>query len=280
MPVKKFRPTTSTLRFKTIVDYSVLTNKRPEKRFLRPIKKSGGRNFQGNVTSRHRGGGHKRRYRIVDFYRKRLGIRAVVQSVEYDPNRTAFIAPVTYNDGTKTYVLAPDTVRPGDEMLAGPGVPVKTGNAMPLGEIPGGTDIHCMELSPGRGAQVARSAGSYCTVVAKEDGMVQVRMPSGEIRLVPRECYAVVGQMSNPEHEKEVVGSAGRSRWMGRRPKVRGVAMNPIDHPMGGGEGKSSGGGHPVSPWGKKAKGQKTRKQKKASSRFILKRRIKKKKTK
>jgi large subunit ribosomal protein L2 len=276
--MKKFKPTTSTLRYKTIADFTELAKKPPEPALLRRLKKSGGRNATGLITSRRRGGGHKRKYRVVDFYRHKKGIKAQIKAIEYDPSRSARIALIIYLDGERAYIIAPLGIKVGDDIIAGPGVPVKIGNAMPLSEIPVGTDVHNVEIKKGKGAQVARSAGSYCTVVGKENGMVHLRMPSSEIRLVHGDCCGVIGQVGNIEHENIVLGSAGRARHLGRRPKVRGVAMNPVDHPMGGGEGKSAGGGHPVSPWGKKAKGKKTRSKKRASSRLIIRRRTKKKK--
>ncbi|MFH0921713.1 MAG: 50S ribosomal protein L2 [Fibrobacterota bacterium] len=272
MPVKKYKPTTPTLRYKTVADFSDLTDKRPEKSLLSKKTRTGGRNAQGIMTSRHRGGGHKKRYRIVDFVRGKHGLTARVAALEYDPNRSARLALLIYPDGEKAYVLAPDKLAVGDQIVSGAGSAVKIGNALPVKEIPLGTDIHNLELKVGKGGQVARSAGNHCTIMSKEGDMVQVRMPSGEIRLIHGNCQAVIGQVGNIEHESIVIGSAGRSRWMGRRPHVRGVAMNPVDHPMGGGEGKTSGGGHPVSPWGKKAKGKKTRHPKKATSRYIIKR--------
>jgi large subunit ribosomal protein L2 len=275
MAVKRFRPVTKTLRFKTVADFSELSKKAPEKALLMPLRKTGGRNSEGQLTSRHRGGGHKRKYRIVDFVRNKPGIPARVVALEYDPNRTADLALLLYKDGEKAYMLAPNGLKTGDEIVAGSGVPIKVGNAMPVSEIPAGTDIHNVEFKRGRGGQIARSAGSFCTVMAKEGGMVQLRMPSGEIRLFRGDCWAVIGQVGNLEHENIVIGKAGRSRWLGIRPHVRGMAMNPVDHPMGGGEGRSKSGGgwqHPESPWGLYAKGKKTRHRKKASSRLIIKR--------
>ncbi len=275
MAVKKFKPVTKTLRYKTVADFTELTKKAPEKSLLRPLKKSGGRNNQGQLTMRHIGGGHKQKYRIVDFVRCKVGVPATVAALEYDPNRSARLALLHYADGEKTYILAPNGLKVGAKVLSGSNVPVVVGNAMPLMEIPAGTDVHGIELKRGKGAQVARSAGSFCTVMAKENGMVQLKMPSGEIRLFRGECYAVIGQVGNIEHENIVIGKAGRNRWKGIRPHVRGMAMNPVDHPMGGGEGRSKSGGgyqHPESPWGLAAKGKKTRNRKKSSSKFIIKR--------
>ncbi len=275
MAVKRFRPVTKTLRFKTVADFTSLTKKAPEKSLLKPLRKTGGRNSEGQLTSRHRGGGHKQKYRMVDFVRNKPGIPARVVALEYDPIRTANIALLCYKDGQKAYMLAPNGLKTGEEIVAGSNIPIKIGNAMPLSEIPAGTEVHNVEFKHGKGGQIARSAGSFCTVMAKEGGMVQLRMPSGEIRLFRSECYAVIGQVGNLEHENIIIGKAGRSRWMGIRPHVRGMAMNPVDHPMGGGEGRSKSGGgwqHPESPWGLYAKGKKTRHHKKASSRLIVKR--------
>jgi large subunit ribosomal protein L2 len=275
MAVKRFKPVTKTLRYKTVADFSVLTKKAPERSLLRPLRKTGGRNSEGQLTSRHRGGGHKQKYRIVDFVRNKPGIPASVVALEYDPNRTAYLALLCYKDGEKAYVLSPNGLTVGEEIVAGSNVGIKVGNAMPLSEVPAGTDVHNVEFRRGKGGQSARSAGAFCTVMAKEGDMVQLRMPSGEIRLFRGDCYAVIGQVGNLEHENIIIGKAGRSRWMGIRPHVRGMAMNPVDHPMGGGEGRSKSGGgwqHPESPWGLYAKGKKTRHRKKASSRLIIKR--------
>ena len=275
MGIKKYKPTTPALRYKTVTDYSVLTKKDPEKSLLEPNKSSGGRNNKGRITMRRRGGGHKRRYRRIDFKRDKTGIPAKVVSIEYDPNRSAFITLLNYADGEKRYILAPHGVKVGDPIMSGPESEIHTGNALPLEKIPTGLFVHNIELIKGRGGQMARSAGSYAQLMAKEGTQALLRLPSGEIRMVRKECYATVGQVSNIDHENVSIGKAGRSRWLGLRPKVRGVAMNPIDHPLGGGEGKSSGGRHPVTPWGKPTKGYRTRK-KKHSDKYIVHRRKKK----
>lgn len=276
MAIKKFKPTTPTLRYKTVTDFSVLTRKAPEKSLLVPIRKSGGRNNLGRITIRRMGGGHKRLYRIVDFKRDKIGIPARVASIEYDPNRSAFISLLHYADGEKRYIIAPHGLKVGDTVVSGPDAEIRVGNALPLEKIPTGIFIHNIELVRGKGGQMARSAGSYAQLMAKEGDFVLLRIPSGEVRMVRKECYATVGQVSNLDHENVALGKAGRSRWLGRRPKVRGVAMNPIDHPLGGGEGKSSGGRHPVTPWGKPTKGYRTRKKRKASDKYIVRRRKKK----
>jgi len=273
LALKKYSPTTPGRRFMTGADFSELTSTRPEKSLLRPLKKSGGRNSQGRVTARHRGGGHKRQYRVIDFKRDKHGVPATVLSIEYDPNRTARIALLQYADGEKRYILAPLGIRPGETLSAGPNAEMKPGNALPLSNIPLGTSIHNLELVPGKGAQMARSAGAEAVIMAREGGFARIKLPSGEIRLVHVKCMATIGQLGNLEHEGITLGKAGRKRWMGRRPKVRGVAMNPIDHPHGGGEGKSSGGRHPSTPWGKPTKGYKTRKKNKTSSKYIVVRR-------
>ncbi len=275
MAIKKFKPNTPTLRYKTVTDFSVLTKKPPEKSLLVPIKKSGGRNNTGRITMRRMGGGHKRLYRIVDFKRDKIGIPAKVASIEYDPNRSAFISLLHYVDGEKRYIIAPHGLKVGDTVVSGPDAEIHVGNALPLEKIPTGIFVHNIELVRGKGGQMARSAGSYAQLMAKEGNYALLRLPSGEIRMVRKECYATVGQVSNIDHENVVVGKAGRSRWLGKRPKVRGVAMNPIDHPLGGGEGKSSGGRHPVTPWGKPTKGYKTRRRK-PSDKYIVHRRKKK----
>jgi len=275
MGIKKFKPITPGQRYKTVIDYSVLTKKPPEKSLLEPIRKTGGRNNDGHITSRHIGGGNKRMYRIVDFKRNKIGVPATVSSLEYDPNRSAFISLLTYRDGEKRYIIAPHGIKVGDTLLAGPEADIHPGNALPLEKIPTGLFVHNIELVSGRGGQMARSAGSYAQLMAKEGNHVLLRLPSGEIRKVRKECYATIGQVSNIDYENISIGKAGRMRWLGRRPKVRGVAMNPIDHPLGGGEGKSSGGRHPVTPWGKPTKGFKTRKRKKQSNKYIVHRRKK-----
>jgi len=276
MAVKKFKPTTPTLRYRTVSDFSGLTKKAPEKALLEPLKSSGGRNNTGRVTMRRRGGGHKRAYRRIDFKRDKIDIPSKVTALEYDPNRSARIALLCYADGEKRYILAPDGLKVGDSVEAGSAVDIKAGNALPLERIPLGTFVHNIELRRGRGGQIVRSAGGYAQIMAKEGDYVQLKLPSGEVRMVRRECAATVGQVGNLDHENIVHGKAGKSRWLGHRPKVRGVAMNPVDHPLGGGEGKSSGGRHPVSPWGMPTKGYKTRK-KKPSDKYIVRRRSKKK---
>lgn len=275
MAIKKYKPTTPALRYKTVTDYSVLTKKDPEKSLLEPTKSSGGRNNKGRITMRRRGGGHKRRYRRIDYKRDKAGIPAKVVSIEYDPNRSAFITLLHYADGEKRYILAPHGIKVGDSIMSGPESEIHTGNALPLEKIPTGLFVHNIELIRGKGGQMARSAGSYAQLMAKEGVNALLRLPSGEIRMVRKECYATVGQVSNIDHENVSIGKAGRSRWLGHRPKVRGVAMNPVDHPLGGGEGKSSGGRHPVTPWGKPTKGYRTRK-KKHSDKLIVHRRKKK----
>jgi large subunit ribosomal protein L2 len=275
MAIKKYKPTTPSLRYKTVTDFSELSKKTPEKSLLEPMKRTGGRNNNGRITMRRMGGGHKRRYRRIDFKREKSGVPSRVASVEYDPNRSAFIALLHYRDGEKRYILAPHGIKVGDEIVSGPDADIHRGNAMPLEKIPTGLFVHNIELVAGRGGQMARSAGSYAQLMAKEGDYVLLRLPSGEIRKVRRECYATIGQVSNIDHENVSLGKAGRSRWLGRRPKVRGVAMNPIDHPLGGGEGKSSGGRHPVTPWGKPTKGYRTRKRS-SSDKYIVHRRKKK----
>jgi large subunit ribosomal protein L2 len=278
MGIKKFKPKTPSLRYRTVSDFSDVTKKTPEKQLLDTLTKSGGRNNNGRITMRRRGGGHKRRYRVIDFKRQKLGVPSKVASVEYDPNRSARIALLHYVDGEKRYILAPNDLKVGDAVVAGPEADIKPGNALPLERVPLGSMVHNIEMIPGRGGQLARSAGSYAQLMAKEGKMATLRLPSGEMRMVRLECYATIGQVGNVDHENIVWGKAGKTRWLGRRPKVRGVAMNPIDHPLGGGEGKSSGGRHPVTPWGKPTKGHKTRKKHKPSDKFIVRRRQRKKK--
>ena len=272
MGIKKFKPVTPTLRYRTVSDFTEITTSKPEKSLLAPLNKSGGRNNRGRITSRHRGGGHKRRYRVIDFKRNKLNIEAKVATIEYDPNRSARIALLHYVDGEKRYIVMPKGLEVGMTLLAGENAPFSVGNAMPLWRIPLGTLVHNIELKPGRGGQIARSAGSYAQVMAKEGSLITLRLPSNEVRMVHRSCYATIGEVGNSDHENVVAGKAGKSRWLGKRPHVRGVAMNPVDHPMGGGEGKSSGGRHPCSPWGQPAKGKKTR-SRKPSDRFIVRRR-------
>ena len=273
MPVKKFRAVTPTQRFKTVNSFEEVTVRKPEKSLVAPLAKSGGRNSQGRMTLRRRGGGHKRRYRLIDFKREKIGIPGKVASIEYDPNRSAFIALIIYCDGEKRYILSPQGLEVGATVMAGPEAPIQVGNALPLSRIPLGSTVHNVELNPGRGGQMARSAGVAVQLLARADGRAQLRLPSGETREVRDECSATLGQVGNLEHGNVVLGKAGRARWLGRRPKVRGVVMNPVDHPHGGGEGKSSGGRHPVTPWGKPTKGYKTRKRNKKSSAWIVRRR-------
>jgi large subunit ribosomal protein L2 len=273
MGLKKFRPLTPTLRYKTVSDFEEITKKTPEKGLVRPLKKSGGRNNHGHMTSRHRGGGHKRRYRIIDFRRGKDGVPARVASIEYDPVRSARIALLNFVDGDKRYIIAPDGLKVGDTVKTGSDADIRVGNTLPLGRVPLGTNIHNVELFPGKGGQIARGAGSYCQLLAKEGRYAQLRLPSGEVRSFLLECKCTIGQVGNLDHENVVIGKSGRARWLGRRPHVRGVAMNPVDHPMGGGEGKSSGRRHPCTPKGKPTKGYKTRKKGKASDRYIVKRR-------
>jgi len=274
MPIKKYKPSTPAQRYKTTSTFEELTTNRPEKSLLKVLKRTGGRNNLGRMTARRRGGGHKKRYRIIDFRRNKTGIPAKVATIEYDPNRSARIALLHYVDGEKRYILCPVGLKVGDEIQSGPDSPLKTGNALPLGNIPMGSMVHNVEMTLGKGGQAVRSAGTSAQVMAKEGDYVLLKMPSGEIRMVRKECFATIGQVGNRDHELIVIGKAGRNRWLGKRPKVRGVVMNPVDHPMGGGEGKSSGGRHPVSPWGKPAKGGKTRR-KKVSDKYIVSRRTK-----
>ena len=272
MAIRKLNPVTPGQRHRSVSTFDTITTSTPEKSLLDTWKRSGGRNNHGRKTSRHRGGGHKRRYRIVDFKRQKDGIPARVATIEYDPNRTARIALLIYADGEKRYIIAPDKVGVGDTLLSGPEASPDTGNCLPLSKIPLGTNVHAIEMKPGKGAQMARSAGTYAQLTAREGKYANLKLPSGEVRLVPVECRATIGTTSNPDHFNIEIGKAGRSRWLGRRPQTRGVAMNPVDHPMGGGEGKSSG-GHPKSPTGVPAKGFKTRKKNKASNKFIVRRR-------
>jgi len=272
MAVKSFRPTTPSRRTLTVPSFEEVTKSTPEKSLLEPNKKSGGRNNQGRITSRRRGGGHRRSYRRIDFRRDKLGVPAKVAGIEYDPNRSAYIALLHYVDGEKRYILSPVGLQVGDMLTSGPGSEIRVGNALPLSDIPLGSNVHAVELHQGRGAQLGRAAGAEIQVEAREGSTAQLRLPSGERRLVSTKCYATIGQVGNLDHENIVLGKAGRSRWLGRRPKVRGVAMNPVDHPHGGGEGCTSGGGHPRTPWGFPTKGYKTRK-KKASDKMIVSRR-------
>ena len=276
MGIKKFNPITPTLRYRTVSDFAEITKSTPEKSLLESLGKSGGRNNVGRMTTRHKGGGHKRLYRIVDFKRKKHNVPAKVVAIEYDPNRTSRVALLHYLDGEKSYIIAPNDLKVGDSVMTGPEADIKPGNALPLEKVPVGTMVHAVELVAGKGAQMVRSAGSFAQLMAKDGNYATLRLPSGEMRMVRIECYATIGQVGNLDHENVVSGKAGRSRWLGKRPSVRGVAMNPVDHPLGGGEGKSSGGRPACSPWGL-PDGRKTRKRKKASSRLIVRRRQKKK---
>ena len=269
MPIKKFRPVTPSLRFRSVSEFAEVTRTEPERSLTEGLSKKAGRNHHGHITARRRGGGHKRRYRRIDFRRSKDGVPGRIAHIEYDPNRSARIALIHYADGEKRYILHPRGLAVGDTIVSGPGSDIRVGNALPLREIPLGTTVHAVELVPGKGAQLARSAGTAVQVVAKESGMITLKLPSTEVRMVREGCRATIGQVGNVDHELIRSGKAGRSRWLGRRPKVRGVAMNPVDHPLGGGEGKSSGGRPPVSPWGK-PEGRKTRKRKKRSDRYIV----------
>lgn len=272
MALKAYKPTSAGRRFQTVLDFSDLTKKKPEKSLLVSLTKTGGRNSAGRITSRYIGGGHKRKYRRVDFKREKLEIPARVAAIEYDPNRSANIALLHYRDGEKRYILAPIDLRIGDTLMAGEKVDIRPGNALPLKNIPLGTQIHNLEVKKGKGGQLVRSAGSAAQLMAKEGTYAHVKMPSGEVRLIHVDCYATIGQVGNLDHENVSLGKAGRKRWLGINPHVRGVVMNPVDHPLGGGEGKSSGGRHPVTPWGVPTRGYKTRRNK-ATDKFIIKRR-------
>lgn len=272
MGIKKNKPTSPGRRFQSSSTFEEITRKKPERSLLKALKKRGGRNSMGRITVRHRGGGHKRLYRVIDFKREKDGIPAQVASIEYDPNRAANIALLHYADGEKRYILAPHRLQVGDRVVSGPGAEIRIGNALPLREIPLGTTIHNIELNVGHGGQMARSAGNYARLMAKEGKYAQMKLPSGEVRMVLLGCRATIGQVGNLDHENLSIGKAGRNRWLGKRPHVRGVAMNPVDHPHGGGEGKSSGGRHPVTPWGVPTKGYKTR-SKKMSDKLVVKRR-------
>jgi large subunit ribosomal protein L2 len=271
MPLKKYKPTSPGSRFKSGYDFSEITTKEPYKPLVRRLTKTGGRNNKGRITLYQRGGGHKRAYRIIDFKRNKNGIKGIVETIEYDPNRSARIALIKYIDGERRYIIAPAGLKVDDEVMSGEKAEIKDGNALPLKNIPLGTFIHNIELFPGNGGKLVRSAGCYAQLVAKNEDLCQVKLSSGEVRFIRSECMATIGQVSNVEHENIRIGKAGRKRWLGRRPNVRGVAMNPIDHPLGGGEGKSSGGRAPVTPWGR-PEGVKTRKNKR-TDRFIVKRR-------
>jgi len=273
MAIRKLKPNTPGTRFASYSTFEEVTKSTPEKSLTSPLKKSGGRNSDGRVTSRHRGGGHKRRYRIIDFRREKFGIPAKVFSIEYDPNRSSRIALLHYADGEKRYIIAPNGLKVGDSLMSGPGSEIKVGNALAIKDLPLGSVLHNVEIKPGKGGQIGRSAGTAIQLMAKEGKMATLKLPSGEVRLVSVECIATYGSVGNADHENISLGKAGRSRWLGRRPHNRGVTMNPVDHPMGGGEGKTSGGGHPVSPWGQRAKGFKTRKKKNPTNKYIVKRR-------
>ncbi|WP_456411535.1 50S ribosomal protein L2 [Oceanithermus sp.] len=277
MAVKKFRPYTPSRRFMTVADFSEITKTEPEKSLTEPLVKTGGRNNQGRITARFRGGGHKRLYRIIDFKRRdKAGIPARVAAIEYDPNRSARIALLFYRDGEKRYIIAPEGLKPGMTVQSGPEAPIQVGNALPLRFIPVGTVVHAIELEPGKGAQLARSAGTGAQIQGREGDYVVLRLPSGELRRIHAESYATVGVVGNADHKNIVIGKAGRTRWLGRKPHVRGSAMNPVDHPHGGGEGRAPRGRPPASPWGWQTKGKKTRKKRKPSDRFIISRRKKK----
>ena len=276
MGLKTYKPKTAALRFTTLSDFEGVSTKRPERKLIQIKKSQGGRNSQGRITVRHRGGGHKKFLRLVDFKRHdKLDIPAKVQAIEYDPNRTARLALLAYADGEKRYILAPNGVKEGATLIASPKAEPVDGNALPLSAIPMGMPIHAIEMVPGAGAKLVRSAGMVARIAARDDVYVQIKLPSGETRKISAACYATIGQVGNLEHENITLGKAGRKRWKGIRPTVRGVAMNPIDHPMGGGEGRSSGGGHPVTPWGQLTKGKKTRNRRKSSGKFIVQRRKK-----
>ncbi len=278
MALKQYKPDTPGQRGLVLVDRSSLWKGDPIKSLTEGLRKKGGRNNQGHITARRRGGGHKRRYRVIDFKRAKLDMTAVVERIEYDPNRTAFIALLKYEDGDLAYILAPQRLQVGDEVVSGKaGVDIKPGNAMPMAAMPVGTIIHNVEMKQGKGGQMARSAGTYAQIIGKDQGYAQVRLSSGEIRLVRAECMATVGAVSNPDQQNINLGKAGRKRWLGKRPSVRGVAMNPVDHPHGGGEGRTSGGRHPVTPWGKPTKGKKTRNNKKTDRLVMRSRHVRKK---
>ena len=275
MAVKRIKPTSPGRRFQEYSTFEEITRNEPEKSLLRVLKKKGGRNTNGRITCRHRGGGHRRHYRVIDFKRDKIGIPAKVASIEYDPNRNARIALLNYVDGEKRYILAPVNLAVGDQVMSGPEADIKPGNSLPIKNIPLGTLIHNIELRVGKGGQIVRSAGTFAQLMAKEERYAQVKLPSGEVRMVLMTCQATIGQVGNVVSENIALGKAGRKRWLGMRPKVRGVAMNPVDHPMGGGEGRSSGGRHPCTPWGIPTKGYRTRKNKR-TDRYIVKRRTKK----
>lgn len=278
MALRKLKPITPGTRFYSVSEFDTVTKSTPEKSLLAPITKSGGRNNTGRITSRHRGGGHKRRYRIIDFKRNKFGVNARVEAIEYDPNRTCRIALLKYDDGELRYILAPDKVSVGDTLQSGPDAEIRDGNALPLSKVPLGSFVHNIELRPGKGGQIARSAGVAAQVVARDEKYAQVKLPSSEVRMISVKCLATLGTVGNADHENISYGKAGRMRWLGVRPQTRGMAMNPVDHPMGGGEGRSKSGGgrlHPRSPWGQIAKGLKTRAKRKPSDKYIVRRRTK-----
>lgn len=275
MPIKRFRPKTPTLRYKTVLQSDEVTESQPHKPLLTYLKETAGRNNHGRITVRRRGGGHKRRYRIIDFRRNKLNIPAVVETIEYDPNRSANIALVCYADGARSYIIAPKGLKVGQKIVSGDKVEIEIGNAAPIGTLPIGANVHNIELTLGRGAQLARSAGAFAIISGRDGEYTIIKLPSGETRKVHSRCIATIGVVGNHEHELVSIGKAGRSRWLGKRPRVRGVAMNPVDHPLGGGEGKTSGGRHPVTPWGKPTRGKKTRNKRKTSERFIVSRKRK-----
>jgi len=272
MALKQFKPTTPGRRGLVLIKRDGLWAGKPEKVLTEGLRKKGGRNNTGRITARRRGGGHKRRYRMIDFRRNKFDVVGTVERLEYDPNRTAFIALINYEDGERQYIIAPQRLAVGDRVVSGEQVDIKPGNAMPMKNIPVGTIIHNIEMKPGKGAQMARSAGTYVQLIGKDQGYVQLRLSSGELRMVRGECMGTIGAVSNPDQQNIKLGKAGRNRWLGKRPSVRGVAMNPIDHPHGGGEGRTSGGRHPVTPWGKPTKGKRTRSNKK-TDRLIMRRR-------
>ena len=270
MPIRKMKPRSPGVRFQTVSGFDEVTKSTPEKSLLVSIARKGGRNNHGRITAKRRGGGHRKQYRVIDFKRRKDGIPGKVVGIEYDPNRSARIALLSYSDGEKRYIISPAKLNVGDVLMSGEKADIRIGNCLPLKDIPEGTLIHNVEMRPGKGAQIARSAGSSVQLMAKEGEYVNLKLKSGEVRLIHRTCRATIGTVGNADHENVSIGKAGRVRWMGRRPRVRAVAMNPVDHPMGGGEGRSSGGRHPCSPWGQSAKGLKTRKVKKSSNKFIL----------
>lgn len=276
MAIKKYKPTTPSQRYKTTLVNEEITSSVPEPSLLAPLRKKGGRNNNGRITVRRRGGGHKRHYRIIDFKRNKIDVPGRVDSIQYDPNRSANIALIIYADGEKRYILSPNKLKVGDSIITADNAPIRPGNVMPLVNIPAGTVVHNLEMKPGKGGQLVRAAGTGAQIMAKEGDYVTLKLPSGEMRMIHKNCRATIGEVGNRDHENISIGKAGRSRWLGHRPKVRGVVMNPVDHPMGGGEGRSSGGRHPVTPWGKPTKGYKTRKKNKQSNQYIVARRKKK----